>query len=128
MSTTATASLSNVIRHSYGGYAISQARKLNARRGSFSSQTKNRYAKHARHCFRLLWQGRQLLETGSLTVHVTTAQRDELFAIGELPPSQLLDRFEQEFRVFDDVTGVLPDKPDIETVDRVLLKIRKGAW
>lgn len=46
--------LSKTIYHSYGGYAIAQARRLNARGDSFSSDTKNRYSKHARHCYRLL--------------------------------------------------------------------------
>ncbi|GAA3843386.1 hypothetical protein GCM10022226_77910 [Sphaerisporangium flaviroseum] len=118
--------LSNVIYRSYGGYAISQARKLNARQDSFSSATKNRYAKHARHCFRLLQQGRELLETGSLTVRVKN--RDELFAIGELEPSALVDKFEQEFAEFDRITSILPDKPDYEAINGILLEIRKGNW
>jgi len=53
--------LSKTIYASYGGYAIAQARRLNYRGDSFSSDTKHRYSKHARHCFRLLQQGRQLL-------------------------------------------------------------------
>jgi predicted nucleotidyltransferase len=118
--------LSNVIYHSYGGYAISQARKLNARGDSFSSTTKNRYAKHARHCFRLLQQGRQLLETGDLQVRVTN--RDELFEVGELPVAELVDRFEEEFKAFDQIRSVLPEKPDVEAVNEILLKIRKVEW
>jgi predicted nucleotidyltransferase len=119
--------LSNVIRKSYGGYALSQAHKLTARGGeSFSSQTKNRYAKHARHCFRLIQQGKELLETGRLVVRVPN--REELFEIGKLEPDALVDRFEQEFKAFDAATSVLPDKPDFETVDNLLLKIRKAEW
>lgn len=119
--------LSNIIYKSYGGYSISQARKLNARGESFSSATKNRYAKHARHCFRLLWQGKELLETGNLTVRVTPKQREELFAIGELPVDKLVDRFEKEFAAFDRTKSVLPDEPDKERINELLLKIRKSS-
>lgn len=118
--------LSNIVYKSYGGYAISQARKLNARGESFSSATKNRYSKHARHCFRLLWQGKELLETGNLTVRVTPEQREELFAIGELPVSDLVDKFEREFAEFDKIKSVLPDEPNKERINELLLKIRKG--
>lgn len=120
--------LSNIIYKSYGRYAISQARRLNARGDSFSSDTKHRYAKHARHCFRLLWQGRELLETGNLTVHVTPEQRKELFDIGDLPVSQLVDRFELEFSEFDKIESVLPDEPDKKAINVLLLNIRKANW
>lgn len=139
--------LSNTVYHSYGGYAISQARKLNARTGSmptemqseaemvvaregggFGGGRNNRYSKHARHCFRLLYQGKELLETGHLTVRVNKQVREELFAIGELPVNELVDRFEKEFKEFDEIKSVLPDKPDIEGLNKLLLKIRKGHY
>jgi predicted nucleotidyltransferase len=115
--------LSKTIYHSYGGYAIAQARRLNYRGDSFSSDTKKRYAKHSRHCFRLLQQGRQLLKTGTLDVKVKN--RDELFAIGELPVSDLVDRFEAEFKEFDKIKTALPDKPDYDTLNALLIKIRE---
>ena len=118
--------LSKTIFHTYGGYAISQARKLNARQDSFSSTTKNRYAKHARHCFRLLNQGRELLETGQLSIRVKN--RDELFAIGQMEPSALVDKFERNFAEFDRIKTALPDKPDAEAVSNLLVKIRKATW
>lgn len=115
--------LSKTIYHSYGGYAIAQARRLNYRGDSFSSDTKHRYNKHARHCFRLLQQGRQLLETGTLDVKVQN--RDELFAIGELPVSDLVDRFEAEFKAFDKIHTSLPDEPDYATLNTLLITIRE---
>ena len=115
--------LSKTIYDSYGGYAIAQARRLNYRGDSFSSDTKHRYAKHGRHCFRLLQQGKQLLETGTLDVKVKN--RDELFAIGELPVSDLVDRFEAEFKEFDKIKTALPDKPDYDTLNALLIKIRE---
>lgn len=118
--------LSNIVYKSYGGYAISQARKLNAR-GSFGNGRNKRYEKHARHCFRLLKQGRELLETGTLTVRVSPAQREELFAISKLPVDELVERFEKEFGEFDKIQSVLPDKPDVERINELLLKIRKSS-
>lgn len=118
--------LSNIIFHSYGGYAISQARKLNARGGTFGNGRNNRYSKHARHCFRLLYQGRQLLETGTLQVRVSKEMREELFAIGEMSVSDLVAKFEKEFKEFDNIKSVLPDEPDRQQINKVLLSIRRG--
>lgn len=120
--------LSNVVYHSYGGYAISQARKLNARGGTFGNGRNKRYSKHARHCFRLLYQGKQLLETGTLTVRVSAEMRKKLFEIGELPVDELVSMFELEFKKFDEIKSVLPDKPNIEAINKMLLKVRKGNW
>jgi len=118
--------LSNIVYKSYGGYALSQARKLNARGGTYGSGRGNRYEKHTRHCFRLLYQGKELLETGTLTVRVTPAMREELFAIGKSEPSEIIDRFEKEFLEFDKIKSVLPEEPNKEEINKLLLKIRKG--
>jgi predicted nucleotidyltransferase len=120
--------LSTIVYKSYGGYAVNQARKLNARGGTFGNGRNNRYSKHARHCFRLLYQGKQLLETGNLTVRVDQQTRQQLFEIGELPVTELVDLFEREFKKFDRIKTVLPDKPDIEGINKMLLKIRKANW
>lgn len=120
--------LSNTVFHSYGGYAISQARKLNARGGTFGNGRNKRYSKHARHCFRLLYQGKELLETGNLTVRVTQQMREKLFEIGDLPVSSLVNLFESEFKNFDKIKSVLPDKPDLDRINKLLLKIRRGNY
>jgi predicted nucleotidyltransferase len=114
------------VRAAFGGYAMAQARKLLKReaegREGFGPRTKNRYAKHARHCFRLLGQGRELLETGTLTVRVTN--RDELFAVGEMPSQELAARFEEELAAYNEVASVLPAQPDLDRAEEVLLAIR----
>lgn len=119
--------LSSTVYMTYGGYALSQARRLEQRdaegKEGFDSAVKNRYAKHARHCFRLLQQGKELLETGDLTVRVDN--RDELFEIGELPVKELVARFEAEFEKFNAIKSVLPDKPDFEAINKLLLEIRR---
>lgn len=116
------------IRGAYGGYCLSQARKLNARGGSYGPGMKNRYAKHTRHLLRLLIQGRELLETGKLTVRVTPAVREHLFASGELEPHQIIDLFSEEFAKFDKIQSVLPDEVDVDAINQLLLRIRKGNW
>jgi hypothetical protein len=118
--------LSNTVYKSYGGYAIAQARKLNRRGDSWDVGMKNRYAKHARHCFRLLEQGRQLLETGDMDVKVKN--REELFSLGELNPEQMVDKFEKSFKEFDKIKSILPDEPDYDAINEILLTIRKHYY
>lgn len=117
--------LSNVIYKSYGGYALSQARDLN-RRGHYGDGRAARKEKHTRHCFRLLLQGRELLETGKLTVRVTPERRAELFALGEEDPKVIVARFEEEFKEFDNIKSVLPEKPDKDKINKLLLQIREA--
>jgi predicted nucleotidyltransferase len=118
------------IRSSYGGYAMSQARKLLKRESEgmvgFGPRTKNRYAKHARHLFRLLEQGRQLLATGEL--HVRVDNPDELFAVGELPSTELAARFEREMAAYEATPSVLPAEPDYAAVNDLLVQIREANW
>lgn len=120
--------LNNVIRKSYYGYAYSQMHRLITRDGSFGNGRNNRYHKHARHCYRLLYQGRELLETGNLTVRVTPEVREELFSLGKLNPNQLVDKFTEEHEKFDTIKSVLPDKPDTEAINKLLLRIRKANY
>lgn len=115
--------LSQRVRKTFGGYAIQQVKRLERRGdGSFDSDLRNRYAKHARHCFRLLQQGRELLATGHITVKV--ANRDELFAVGELPPEALKEKFETEFARFDATPTNLPVEPDHAAANDLLLRVR----
>lgn len=116
----------NYVRNAYGGYVFSQARKLNARGDSYGNGKNKRYAKHSRHLFRLLYQGRELLETGKLTVAVSKEVRDELFSLEKLSVAELITRFEKEIKELDDIKSVLSEKPDYEAVNDILLRIRKG--
>ena len=119
--------LSNHVRDSFGGYAVQQARKLKAREEEglegFNPAVKNRYAKHARHCFRLMRQGKQLLETGTMNPRLSNPE--EYFALGEMPSDKLIEKFEEEFSIFKNAESVLPDKPDWEGLNSLLLTIRR---
>lgn len=118
--------LSNHVRDSFGGYAYQQAVKLQKREAEgyvgFGPELKKRYAKHARHCFRLLRQGRELLETGSL--NPVLENPEEYFALGNLPSEELVRLFEQEYAIFKQVKSVLPDEPNWEKLDNLLLLLR----
>jgi predicted nucleotidyltransferase len=116
------------IMHAYRGYALSQARKLATRTDQgldgFASSLKNRYAKHVRHCFRLLLQARQLLETGTLQVKVTPEQREWLFDMGKQDVDTVVATFMKMDAEFDSVKSVLRDKPNIEKLNELLYEIR----
>lgn len=111
--------LSQIIYKSYGGYALSQAKKLYIKGMKFA-----RYEKHARHCFRLLLQGKQLLETGDLKVRLEEKDVKILRILGKREPSELINIFEEEYKKFDKIETKLPEKPDYEKINEILLKIR----
>jgi predicted nucleotidyltransferase len=115
------------VRSSYGGYARSQLNRLLRRGdGSFSSDTRSRVEKHARHCRRLLLQGTQLLTTGELTLDVS-AHREMLFAAGRIAsthPERFAAEFDAALAEFDALPSVLPDAPDREGVDLLMTAIR----
>jgi uncharacterized protein len=121
--------LSNAVRKTYGGYAMQQARRLETRAAagdaSFSSKLRKRYSKHARHCYRLLLQGAKLLTTGTLTVRVQNPE--EIFAVGEMPHEEFTQFIHDEFAKFDALPSVLPDKPDFELVNQMVVSIRRQS-
>lgn len=116
------------VQKAYRGYALSQARKLSSRQkeglDGYDSALKNRFAKHTRHCFRLLLQGKQLLETGTLSVEVSPEERKWLFKMGEQTPETIVDTFMAEDSKFNDMASVLPDQPDWEAIDKLIYQIR----
>jgi hypothetical protein len=56
---------------------------------------------------------------------IKVADRDDLFAFGELPTDQIVNRFVEEFKVFDAIQTDLPDKPDLKRINRIVLEIRE---
>ncbi len=118
---------------SYSGYAMGQAERLAKRTAQgmdgYDSSLKNRFAKHTRHCFRLLLQCRQLLETGELTVRVTPEQREWLFGLGEaVDADSIVTKFKEEDTKLLDVVSVLPDEPARKELDELLYQIRMLKW
>ena len=113
--------LNKNIYKSYGGYALDQAKKLYKKGMKFA-----RYEKHCRHCFRLLLQGKQLLEEKTLNVKVKNPE--ELFKISKLSPEKLIDKFEEEFKEFDSIQTTLPECFNYEKINKLLLTIRKNNY
>lgn len=115
------------VRRTYGGYAKQQADRLRRRnaegKDSFSSDTKKRTAKHARHLFRLFAQGRELLETGELTVRVKDPT--VYWRFDNMPVEDILAAFDEEHEEFQSVVSVLPESPDFERVDMFLYRVRR---
>lgn len=120
------------VMKAYRGYALSQAKKLNNRTeqglDGYDSALKNRFAKHTRHCFRLLMQAKQLLETGTLSVRVTPEEREYLFAMGEKSADEVVNKFIEQDRAFESVVSVLPDRPDTKKLNKILFDIRMGKY
>jgi predicted nucleotidyltransferase len=118
------------VRSSYGGYAKQQLVRLQSRlaegKEGFSSDVKQRTSKHARHIFRLFWQGQQLLLRGEMDVRMTKNQRDLLFWLGEQPVETIIAEFEAEDQMFQDTLSVLPDAPDEAWVNDFLIDLRFG--
>lgn len=118
------------IRGSYGEYARSQAERLMRRqeegKDGFSSDTKNRTAKHGRHCMRLLIQGKELLKYGEINVDVSK-HRDLIFEMGELAANKP----ESFYRIysackadFDETSSLLEQFPHRGRINTVLTDIR----
>jgi predicted nucleotidyltransferase len=116
------------VQAAYRGYALSQAKRLNNRTDQgldgYDSSLKNRFAKHTRHCFRLLFQAKQLLETGELTVRVTPEQRGWLFEMGEQDVDTVVNMFILEDSKLGTIESVLPDHPDWDGLNKLLYQIR----
>lgn len=103
----------------YAGYAASQLRMLRERHPLGT----RRGDKHARHVFRLLEQGRRLLETGR--VHVRVVER--AWYLEELPRLDLpeVERLaERESARLRAAGSVLPEAPDRERVQEWLVACR----
>jgi predicted nucleotidyltransferase len=119
--------LSNRVRDSYGGYAYQQSKKLETRikQGleGFEPAVKKRYEKHARHIFRLMLQGEELMTTGTITPRVKDPE--SLFAIGKLPPEKLIPRFEEAYARYKELPSILPEQPKWEILDILLNDIRR---
>jgi hypothetical protein len=111
------------VREAYLGYARSQLDKLLARgNGTFSSDTANRSAKHARHMARLVNQGLELYATGHLTVRVTNP--DWYHEFSEEPSDVWARWFDDSLKRFESSGTCLPDFPEVARVEDWLRLVR----
>jgi predicted nucleotidyltransferase len=120
------------VRNSYLGYATQQfARIRNRDDNTFSSDTRKRTAKHARHLHRLIGQGVELHRTGRLTVRLQPFVAEECREFGEMvadgdlnQATDMLHRAEDQF----DTPGVLPAAPSEVEAEQWLQFVRREYW
>lgn len=126
---------STAVENAYGGYAMSQAKRLLSRfdegKRGFGSVPVNRIEKHGRHCLRLLLQGQELLETGSLTIDASQ-HREFLFSGGEIAardPEAFRTLAEDQLALLSAAAQStrLPKHPNIEKVNQFLVEARLAA-
>lgn len=116
------------VREAFLGYASQQFRRIENRGdGTFSADTRNRTAKHARHLMRLCHQGYELYATGWLPIRLDKPQEyvefGEAVAAGRLDVARaLIARHE---RLFDSTTSPLPGKPDEQAAENWLRHVRR---
>lgn len=110
--------MSQRVRHTYGGYAHSQLRKLR----NIAEQRPDKREKFARHLFRLYEQGRQLLTDGDMDIRVSDPEA--LRAASAAPVEEITARFDELDAEFKQLESSLPEQPDLEAVGRLLVGIR----
>lgn len=115
------------VRDAYLGYATAQFGRLSRREdGSFSSDTRKRTAKHARHLMRLCHQGYILYASGRLVIKLENPEAfiafGETVAEGAIGAAEdLIAAYEEKF---DNATTALPDRPDEALVEKWLQSVR----
>lgn len=117
----------NRVRAAFAGYAKQQVDKLVTRNKEglvgFNPRVKNRYPKHARHCFRLFQQGADLLTNGVIDPKVKNP--DYLFEVSKMSVAEIVVLFDKADEEFKKLPSVLPDKPDWDVLNSILLEIRR---
>ena len=116
--------LSRRVAQTYGAYARDQLTKVASRR----ARTGETNHKQAMHMIRLLLAGAHLLRTGDVLVDVSPL-RDRLLAVkhGEVPfdAVQAWASSLQEDLAAAAQTTRLPDQPDLDTIDQLLVRVRE---
>jgi predicted nucleotidyltransferase len=111
------------VRNAYLGYATAQFKRLTQRQdGTFSSDTRNRSRKHARHMARLVNQGHALYTTGQLTVQVPDP--DWYHAFSQQTPDDWGAWFTAASTQFAAASSPLPDTPNVAAVNAWLVNVR----
>lgn len=117
--------LSQMIFQTFNGYAMSQFKKM-------EQDLRNRgdvRCKHAMHLLRLLLTGAATLREGDMPVHVRE-HRERLLAVkrGAMPWAEVDDWRRELHRDFERALAEtkLPERPDYEAANRMLIKARKA--
>lgn len=113
------------VLESYLGYAKGQFHRL-MNRGRFAPDIpERRTAKHARHIWRLVNQGRELYTTGKLTIRLENPEACRQFGerVANDPQhgGELIEAAEYDFAT---ASTVLPEEPDVARVEGWLHRVR----
>lgn len=110
------------VRDAYFGYALQQFIRLKTRGdGTFSSDTRNRSLKHARHLIRLAKQGLALYTTGEMTVKVDDPEHVFQFAQDIVNDPDIGESYLHRIGLMlDEADSPLPEKPASEEVEEWL--------
>jgi hypothetical protein len=117
----------NAIFASYGGYARAQIKRYESHTGRYGNEAAAK--KNARHTFRLLVQGCQLLSSGKMSVQLSEQHQATAWKISDLcisDPDAFFSFFEQwdaELSLSMKNT-VLPEEPDRELINTLLKDLR----
>ena len=119
--------LSKIVYQTYNGYVMSQFKKL---QGDLRNKGQVKW-KHVMHLIRLLLSGVTALKEGYVPVRVGDEHRDRLLAIkhGHVAFEEIEAWRLALHRDFDAAaeTTKLPDRPDYERANALLLKARRSA-
>jgi predicted nucleotidyltransferase len=128
--------LSKLAAKTYGGYAQGQLHKMQSlgkdpQSRRYESFKKYGYdIKNASQCIRLLYQGRQILEDGDLTVELSGEALETVMAVksGEWELDDLKVKALKLFNELNDAekASSLPDKPDMKEIDKILIGVQCG--
>lgn len=118
------------VRDAYLGYAHAQFKKLRNRGTTFSSDTRARTEKHARHLLRLIDGGTQLWLTGHLDVLLSDPERyrefgQEVAGNPEVGIERAAKALGAAARALDDATSPLPEHADPAPAERWLRDVRR---
>ena len=118
------------VRGAFLGYANQQFRKLSERGdGSFSSDTRRRISKHARHLGRLCYQGYSLWATGTLPITLEDPQFFIDFGESVVKDHSVAAKYIADYEIlFDETPTVLPDAPDSSRIDAFLKEVRRHHY
>jgi predicted nucleotidyltransferase len=118
--------LSRRARQTYGGYARAQLRKAQEGTGGSRGREHFKREKFMLHLYRLMEQGTELLRTGHLNVRVRDPEALRAAAAKPMHEAELeFDRLDREMQEAADESP-LPETPDMDAVDELLVNIRRS--
>lgn len=122
----------------FGGYLTAQKQRLLGERGQLRVHRPELVDEHgydtkyAMHMLRLGYQGRELLETGRISLPMREHERQRVFAVrrGEVAFNEVLTEIGELERELEDLleTSPLPPEPDRSTVDEFLVRAYREHW